>query len=127
MVKLPLAKKWKKVKIRITKSWKRFPKEDRQVKILEEVWRKAADLILGVQAIATSPQAAWPEADPQPVDDQVLGVVTAESHRAQAQDLVLVGQGVLGQEVQDEALPSQETEVSSSSVEDIQKQQVGRR
>ena len=91
MVKLPLAKKWKKVKIRITKSWKRFPKEDRQVKILEEVWRKAADLILGVQAIATSPQAAWPEADPQPVDDQVLGVVTAESHRAQAQDLVLVG------------------------------------
>ena len=126
-MKLPLAKKWKKVKIRITKSWKRFPKEDRQVKILEEVWRKAADLILGVQAIATSPQAAWPEADPQPVDDQVLGVVTAESHRAQAQDLVLVGQGVLGQEVQDEALPSQETEVSSSSVEDIQKQQVGRR
>ena len=115
------------MKIRITKPWKKFPKEDRQVKILEEVWRKAADLILGVQAIATSPQAAWPEADPQPVDDQVLGVVTAESHRAQAQDLVLVGQGVLGQEVQDEALPSQETEVSSSSVEDIQKQQVGRR
>ena len=126
MVKLPLAKKWNKVKIRITKSWKRFPKEDRQVKILEEVWRKAADLILGVQAIATSPQAAWPEADPQPVDDQVLGVVTAESHRAQAQDLVLVGQDVL--EVQDVVLPSQETrkEVSSSRMEDIQKQQAGR-
>lgn len=126
MVNLPLAKKWKKVRIRITRSWKRFPKEDRQVKILEEVWRKAADLILGVQAIATSPQAAWPESDPQPVDDQVLGVVTAESHRAQVQDLVLVGQGVL--EVQDGVLPSQETkkEVSSSPKEDIQKQPAGR-